>query len=534
MRLDRVYIDGYKNLKALKIDFDEERLTTVIIGQNGAGKSNLIEAIVEVFRSVDLNEKKFVPRFDYEIEYRINHQCVKLSNRTGSQTVEVGDDLESMSKLTRKAFEERKELYFPDLVFGYYSGGSRRLERLFDRHQRKYYDTIKTNDDMDECAIALKNRRLFYCRPIHGVFALLAFYAFPKPAVAKLLGEKLGITKFDSALTLFRKPWFAKGAKKDALANAPKLWGAKGPAGLCARRLRELAFHPVSLVDRPIDDYRDKSSEEAQFAVFLRNSEPLENLASEYTDDRDFFAAIESMDISDLIRDVLLWVERTNDNSGDVSFNDLSDGERQLLMVLGLIRVSRGRNALFLLDEPDTHLNPHWQLTYLDLISEWTEVASDESDCHIILSSHNPLTIAALEREEVRVMTQQEDGTVIAQPPYTHPRGLGFTATLTEIFGLESTLDPATQQTIDTRNKLAAIDSRSKLQNEQLVEINDKLNRLGFMFEDREPLYNDFLKSLHDVQYANRPQMSPVQLKERREMMNDVVKKLLAEAGKES
>jgi predicted ATP-binding protein involved in virulence len=32
MRLDHVYIDGFKNLRGVDIDFDEERLTTVLIG----------------------------------------------------------------------------------------------------------------------------------------------------------------------------------------------------------------------------------------------------------------------------------------------------------------------------------------------------------------------------------------------------------------------------------------------------------------------------------------------------------------------
>ena len=41
MRLDRVWIDGFRNLKDVSVDFDETRLTTVVIGQNGAGKSNL-------------------------------------------------------------------------------------------------------------------------------------------------------------------------------------------------------------------------------------------------------------------------------------------------------------------------------------------------------------------------------------------------------------------------------------------------------------------------------------------------------------
>src|SRR4051812_10887626 len=167
------------------------------------------------------------------------------------------------------------------------------------------------------------------------------------------------------------------------------------------------------------------------------------------------------MDISDLVRDLHLWIKRTNDDSGDVSFSDLSDGERQLLMALGLIRISRGKRALFLLDEPDTHLNPHWQHTYLDLIREWTEVTSTESQCHIIMTSHNPLTIAALQKEEVRVMFQEESGKIAINPPYTDPRGMGFTATLTEIFGMPTSLDPDTQRAIDARNVLARSAART-------------------------------------------------------------------------
>ena len=60
------------------------------------------------------------------------------------------------------------------------------------------------------------------------------------------------------------------------------------------------------------------------------------------------FAALEAVDIPDLFRDMHVWVSRVNDASGDVSFADLSEWERQLLMVLGLIRVARGKRTLFL------------------------------------------------------------------------------------------------------------------------------------------------------------------------------------------
>lgn len=216
---------------------------------------------------------------------------------------------------------------------------------------------------------------------------------------------------------------------------------------------------------------------------------------------------------------------------GDIGFNDLSDGERQLLMVLGLIRISRGKRVLFLLDEPDTHLNPTWQHTYLDLIREWTGVAASKEDCHIILTSHNPLTISALEKEEVRVLVTDEDGKTTSQIPYTDPRGMGFTATLTEIFGLPTTLDQHTQELVDERNTLARIDKRTEQQDGKLLQLSEKLNRIGFMFEDREPLYQDFLRAWADVKYADKPMMTPDEAQKRAAAMKKLIEDLIQKDG---
>ncbi|HEX8209293.1 MAG TPA: AAA family ATPase [Longimicrobium sp.] len=520
MRLDRVYIEGYKNLHGITVDFSTETLTTVIIGQNGTGKSNLIEAITDVFRYVDINRGDI--RFRYEVDYRIAGNSVRLTNRGRAPAVLVNG-----KALSRGEFEAERSQLFPDLVFGYYSGDRRRLETLFDSHQRRYYDAIKTNNDPAECQEALEARRLFYCRPIHGVFALLAFFAFPEASVTSLLADKLGITGFHSALALFHEPWFSKSTRKTRLRDAHELWGAEGPAGACARALRDVAFHPLALEDNPIDDYRDKGGSEAQFAAFLRTADALKELADQYQGDLALFSALEAVDISDLIRDLHLWVTRRNDDTGDVSFADLSDGERQLLMVLGLIRVSRGRRALFLLDEPDTHLNPVWQHAYLNLLRDWTGIAADAENCHIIMTSHNPLTISALSKEEVRVLFVDDTGKVSAGAPYTDPRGMGFTATLTEIFGLPTTLDPETQRLVDARNSLARLEERTAEQEQRLVLLNDQLARLGFMFEDREPLYQDFLHAWQDVRYADRPPLSPEEAARRHGVMSALIKRLL-------
>lgn len=521
MRLDKVYIDGFKNLKQLSADFDESRLTTVVIGQNGAGKSNLIEAIISIFRWVDLRRNE--PRFHYRLDYRIDGARVTLSNLPDEAAIAVNG-----KAVTRAEFERRKGECFPDLVFGYYSGGSRRLESLFDAHQRRYYDDIKRETDEKACARAQAERRLFYGRPIHGVLALLAFFAFPDTKVAAELSSKLGITGFHSMLALFREPWYAKGGKAKKAEEAHDFWNAEGPAGRTARALRDVAFHPFGLEGNSIDDYRNKQQMEAQYATFLPGLANLQAFAAQFKDEREMFYALEAMDISDLIRTVDLWVSRRDDESGDVGFADLSDGERQLLMALGLIRVSRGKRALFLLDEPDTHLNPHWQHSYLKLIEEWTGIAADAANCHIILTSHNPLTISALGREEVRVMHVDPDsGAVIVEPPFVDPQGLGIGGVLTDIFGMPSTLDQPTQKLIDTRNRLARLTELDDAQTKALDAINEQLRELGFMYEERDELYRQFLRKMDDAELADEKPRTPEQLRRRDEATRLVIKQLL-------
>jgi ABC-type cobalamin/Fe3+-siderophores transport system ATPase subunit len=554
MRLLKVYIDGFRNLKDVEIDFDKESLTTVIIGQNGSGKSNLIEAIVEIFEAYDRTTKR-ITHFQFQIDYEMRGTTYRLSNMSGHSERLHGRDgmlecvvLQNGEEILR--LQGAGKAHLPDLIFGYYSGSSRRLEKLFDPSQSRYYGVINKECSPEEYELAREARRLFYCRPVHGVFTLLAYFAKPghEQDVRALLTEKLGITGFHSALAHFKEPsWFShdrwqkikftsEGLSSRGRRTYDKLeeqswdlWGALGPAGRCGRALRDLSFHPFPLAGKIVEDYRQKARTESQLACFLRDNAALSEFASNYESDQDLFAALEAADISDLFREMIVWVKRANDLSGDVSYSDLSDGERQLLMVLGLIRVSRGKEALFLLDEPDTHLNPAWQLTYLDLIKEWTEVAADEDKCQIIMTSHNPLTIAALSKEEVRVMWQDEDQNVHASPPYVDPKGLGFTATLTEVFGLPTTLDPETQGKLDERDRLAAIHEKTDQQQRDLSVINDKLDRLGFLLEDRDPDYQGFLRVKRALQLDQLPQISPDQLVERDRQLKDILSKLLAD-----
>ena len=52
MRLKHITISEYKNLKDFSLDFEGESFLDVFVGKNGTGKSNLFEALIEIFRQL--------------------------------------------------------------------------------------------------------------------------------------------------------------------------------------------------------------------------------------------------------------------------------------------------------------------------------------------------------------------------------------------------------------------------------------------------------------------------------------------------
>ncbi len=76
MRIDRLKIRNFKNLEDVDINFDEGSLETVVIGQNGSGKSNVIEAIATIFR--DLDDARAAAKLQYELEYECKGHRIKI------------------------------------------------------------------------------------------------------------------------------------------------------------------------------------------------------------------------------------------------------------------------------------------------------------------------------------------------------------------------------------------------------------------------------------------------------------------------
>src|SRR5712692_8241904 len=75
MRLLELRIEAFKNLHNLAIVFDHTSPYTVLVGENGSGKSNLIEAITYIFRNLDL---ELPAPFTYSLKYRCRDRDITV------------------------------------------------------------------------------------------------------------------------------------------------------------------------------------------------------------------------------------------------------------------------------------------------------------------------------------------------------------------------------------------------------------------------------------------------------------------------
>jgi len=482
MRVDYVYIQDFKNLKEFEIDLDETFLDSVILGRNALGKSNFIEALVLIFKFLDLQKK---PPFSYTIKYECRDKNIEIQyNKTYSFFIN-GQKLK-----TQKEFFENKNEYLPKNVFTYYSGTSNRLEEHFDDHQKKFYDRIikedVSQDEVDDL------RKLFYVRLIHSYFVLLSFFSFNDEESQKsreFISEYLGIEDIESILFVLKKPsWTGK--------DDPRFWGATGVVKEFLEKVWDYSIAPIYHKENTRIDFRRSTDQEKLF-LYISNKEKLQQLANDYKNNTEFFKALESTYISDLIADVRVKVKKRNID-GAITFRELSEGEQQLLTVLGLLKFTKDKETLVLLDEPDTHLNPRWKWEYLRMIHE---VIGDDKTTHIILNTHDPLLIGGMVKEQVRIFrNDSKSKKIIAAVPDVDPRGLGVAGILTsELFGLSTTLDPETMELLNKKNDLAYKQSKSKLndkENQELRSISEELNKLGFTKTFRDPLYQKFVMAL--------------------------------------
>lgn len=507
---------GFKNLKDITIDFDDEYWVTILIGWNGTGKSNVLEALAIIFR--DLVEGNRSPAFAFQLEYQMGtgddlchiyidadpdrsqtHQfCIHIVDDQQLQDKEVSlfdeDQKQPLAlqgeQISLSKFLKADDQYLPRHVFSYYSGESPRMFEIFRPYLEKYDKRLRNGEDPGM-------KRLFYALPAHSQFVLLAFLIQQSEEIRNFLDERLGLDAaegVESVLFVLRQPsWNSNDGDS-------RFWNARGIVSDFLSRLQDIALAPIENHRRePVSLWNNKTL--GFKYLYVKDMAALQQLVGDQ-EPAEFFRDLESTYVSELIAEVRIRV-KLRKNDGSVTFRELSEGEQQLLTVLGLLRFTAEDESLFLLDEPDTHLNPRWSVDYLSYLKQFiANTEKQRETSHILLSTHNPLAIAELEQEQVQILrfvADEDKRSVVACQPEMSPKGMGYAAIVTsDMFGIASTMDEPTQELLERQRSYAAEEELSEEEQKDLDGINQKLGKLGFRFFHPDDEYSRYLRIRND------------------------------------
>lgn len=118
MKILNLQIKNFRNLKNIDLDLSTQNGLSVLIGNNGSGKSNLLECISSIFKNL-YTEKK-----DFESEFAIRYKLF--------------DNNEIYISYIQGSLQQSQNVVYPKRVIAIYSGEEQRM-------WKKYYQPIYEN-----------------------------------------------------------------------------------------------------------------------------------------------------------------------------------------------------------------------------------------------------------------------------------------------------------------------------------------------------------------------------------------------------
>lgn len=322
-RLKKLHIDSYKNLSS-DYDFSINNGYIALIGLNGSGKSNLLEAISIIFnRVMDIPDSANIS--NYDISFNINESDIALH------------------------FEDKSSLEEqPSMLISCYSGED---SRLWEKCYLKYY--------VEFFSAATKNNgkykpKSIYINKFCWKIAFISLLFSEKLEIQDFLQKKLNIDVNSVRVKFFERP--GNIIEHDSSRWYLRVKETLGTDYFSIEDLKNIELQNTQYIEELTDDA-------LVFYYLYLLSMPEKNPQIDMTVDK----IIEKIDIS----------------VNGYNFDDLSEGEKKLILIECITKVLGDENSLVLLDEPDAHTHIAMKKDLLKLISEF--------EGQTIMTTHSPM-----------------------------------------------------------------------------------------------------------------------------------------------
>ncbi|TKF35333.1 AAA family ATPase [Enterovibrio norvegicus] len=473
-----------KNEKA-----DDSNYFTVLIGNNGTGKSRFLVNLVDSFREINESNRRI--NFEYNLEYELfgenfnverkKHQKVqdRIQNRkqidglgikTPKKLIAVTTSLSDKFPIDGK--NKKRDNTIPQEEYYSYLGVRNRIGAASNRALMDKAISLMLSS-INEASNNEEYREIFdylSYEPIIKLDYQVITSHFKKLDAPRIDGlalkdlirgraEKRGGFRYDSILRSLET--------KDDI-----YWEELA-------KVYTLISHEVLLQKRKKD-----------FTLLLNFS--LENSNREMKklgiNENRLYIILEELRRYELVRGPSIKLYKKG--GGEFDFNDASSGEASILSTLIALIPELEDNSLVVVDEPEISLHPSWQYRYVNLLDR---IISKKRGCHIFIATHSHFIISDLPvgRSHIVHLKKGNKSTIEADYIEQETQGLAAEDILLNVFDMPSTRNYYLSQQVSEALEILASGDKN---NQRYRELIDKFNSYLPNLKKIDPLYDVLIK----------------------------------------
>ena len=345
IRIIRLKIVNFKNIQGQTFDFSNHNGLTLLIGNNGSGKSNVLEFISRVFKNLLGNATDFKSDFEMDWDTDGHHNEIKFYN--GHLTEKHDGNPKSVMN----------QMDYPKRVIAIYSGES---ERLWNEYYKPVYNAFITNINQNQQQGGVNVNTVFpqllYLNRFYWNIALLSLLCSDSPDIQAFVRDGLHVSSVEGVTIKFKeRQQYAHFAVSPVLAFVNRIDGKE-----------EYTLDELKQI------MNDTGVDAQQLFEYLYIAYTPKNLK-----------IIESISI--------------HFNHG-LTIEEMSEGLKKRLLIRAALEMAGNENTLFLLDEPDAHVHIDNKAAIIDTIKQF------RLNRHVFITSHSPSVCKDVDASSIVLM----------------------------------------------------------------------------------------------------------------------------------
>jgi predicted ATP-dependent endonuclease of OLD family len=419
-RINTIYVRNHPILGNIELDFQAyyfditNLFTTVIIGQNATGKSNILKLIVDLFRSFEIykiNDSK-KPNIPYHFFLRYTIDNVVYEIKTSSLDI-----------MTKRKGQERTFIFFKNKPIDYeYDNGNSQLSdinrynsfkiqltelllpskviassiMLTDKFNSADTDIYRYMGVRNPKSPSTAGTRTYIRRTVDNIIECLNRKNFKIELAELLQFLDLEATLHITYVPKYRNIFWTGNLTNEQFHNHFVCWkesfNRKGePWGYREYKKikedEEIISKVVSLINRLAMNFIKRKR-----GVYFSY-----NILSDTFTTEDF-DVLKSLDKLDLISYPSLHISK---NGSSYNFADSSSGEAHFISSFIGILSQIDDNSLILIDEPEISLHPNWQMQYIHYLNT---IFTKYYSCHFVIATHSHFIISDIKPDSSNII----------------------------------------------------------------------------------------------------------------------------------